>query len=351
MTTTGNVAPTPDLATTTLDLPAIGAFLTDRGVGVDGELTAELITGGRSNLTFLVSDGRHRWIVRRPPTGGMTPSAHDVAREYRVARALETTDVPVARTVALCEDLLVTGAAFTVVEFVPGRVIRTQAELDVLDDAAVEACVAGLVSGLARLHRVDYEQIGLSGFGRADGYADRQLRRWSGQWDIVAVEHTELAGRLALALSAIIPRQQRSTIVHGDFRIDNTLLDIDEPGVVRAILDWELSTIGDPVADVAMMCAYRHPGLNLILGTRAAWTSDRFPAPELLAARYESEARVRLDHWEFYMGLAYYKLAVIAEGIAHRYRVGATVGDGFDTAGASVREFLEAGLRQVSASA
>ncbi|MCW2638105.1 MAG: putative phosphotransferase [Dactylosporangium sp.] len=335
-----------------LDLAAVGAFLVACGVPVEGELSARLIAGGRSNLTFAVADAHHRWVVRRPPTGGRTPSAHDVAREFRVARALEATDVPVARTVALCEDPSVIGAAFTVVEYVEGLTIRTQAELERVDDAAVKACVAGLVSALAVLHQVDHRSIGLESFGRPRGYAARQLRRWSGQWEIVSSqqsEHSDLAERLLRRLADSVPGQQRhSTIVHGDFRIDNTLLATDNPGIVRAIVDWELSTIGDPVADVAMMCAYRHTGLNLVLGTAAAWTSKRLPSVEALAGLYEAAGEIRLDHWEFYMGLAYYKLAVIAEGISHRYRAGATVGAGFDTAGDSVAAFLEAGLSHVT---
>jgi aminoglycoside phosphotransferase (APT) family kinase protein len=327
-----------------LDLEGIGAFFAERGVAVDGPLSAHLIAGGRSNLTFVVSDSRSRWVVRRPPTGGVTPSAHDVAREFRVTKALEGTGVPVARTIALCEDPAVIGAEFTVVEFVQGITIRSQAQLQDLSDVDLDACVAGLVSAFAALHRVDYEDIGLARFGRPSGYAARQLRRWAGQWAIVSTGRSELADRLSLSLTGSIPEQLHSSIVHGDFRIDNTLLAEDDPGVVNAIVDWELSTIGDPVADVAMMCAYRHPGLNLVLGTSAAWTSERLPSADDLAARYEATAEIRLDNWDFYMGLAYYKLAVIAEGINHRYRAGATVGEGFDTAGDSVTSYLEAGL-------
>ncbi|MEO6510244.1 MAG: phosphotransferase family protein, partial [Nocardioides sp.] len=289
----------------------------------------------------------HRWVVRRPPVGATTPSAHDVAREYRVTRALEATGVPVARTVALCEDTSVIGSPFTVVEHVDGATFRTQAELAQLDDAQVLACVDGLVGALADLHRVDHRAVGLDSFGRADGYGARQLRRWAGQWDLTADVPVPDATALRDRLDARVPEQGRTTIVHGDYRIDNTLVDRREPGVVRAIVDWELSTIGDPVADVAMMCAYRHPGLNLVLGTTAAWTSDRLPSGESIAATYESVTDLPLDHWDFYLALAYYKLAVIAQGIHHRYRAGVTVGEGFDTAGDSVAAFLRAGLDHV----
>jgi aminoglycoside phosphotransferase (APT) family kinase protein len=330
-----------------LDLPAIATFLTDRGVDVTGDLSAELIVGGRSNLTYVISDGPHRWVVRRPPVGATIPSAHDVSREYRVTRALEATGVPVARTIALCEDSAVIGSPFTVVEHVDGATFRTQDELAELDDEQVLACVDGLVAALAQLHRVDHRAVGLETFGRADGYGARQLRRWAGQWDLTALGPVPEADALRDRLRARVPAQGRTTIVHGDYRIDNTLIDRQRPGVVRAIVDWELSTIGDPVADLAMMCAYRHPGLNLVLGTQAAWTSDRLPSPESIAQRYEEINDVRLDHWDFYLALAYYKLAVIAQGIHHRYRAGVTMGEGFDTAGESVAAFLAAGLEHV----
>jgi aminoglycoside phosphotransferase (APT) family kinase protein len=330
-----------------LDLGAIAGFLVGEGVPVAGRLRAQLIEGGRSNLTFALTDDRHRWVLRRPPLAATTPSAHDMAREFRVMRALEATDVPVARTVALCEDVAVTGAPFTVVEYVEGTTIRTRQELRALDDDQVAACARALVGALAGLHRVDHRAVGLESFGRAHGYAARQLRRWTGQWRIVAAGRFPLAERLADRLAAAVPEQEHTTVVHGDFRIDNTLLAPNDPGVVRAVVDWELSTIGDPVADVALMCAYRHPGLDLVLGTSAAWTSDRLPGPETLAALYESASDVPLDHWEFHMGLAYYKLAVIAQGISHRFRAGATHGSGFESAGDSVAGFLEAGLSHV----
>jgi aminoglycoside phosphotransferase (APT) family kinase protein len=340
--------PVTGSTTTGLDLAAIGHFLREHGVAVDGELSARMIEGGRSNLTYLVSDASSRWVLRRPPTGAVTRSAHDVAREFQVMRALEQTEVPVARTVALCRDAAVIGADFTVVEYVEGATIRTQANLDALDEAQVAACAEGLVAALAALHRVDHRSVGLEKFGRSDAYASRQLRTWSGQWGLVASGPSPLAEQLLRGLLENVPVQGSATIVHGDYRVDNTIVDLDDPGPVRAIVDWELSTIGDPVADVAMMCAYRHPGLDLVLGTRAAWTSPRLPSVDDLAGMYEAISGIRLDHWEFYLGLSYYKLAVIAEGINHRYQQGVTVGEGFDGAGESVTAFLEAGLRHVA---
>lgn len=326
-----------------LDVAAVGAYLTGFGLDLEGPLTARLLAGGRSNLTYALSDASRTWVVRRPPGGGLTSSAHDVGREFRVTEALARTDVPVPRPVVLCEDNGVIGAPFTVVEYVEGRTLRTQDDLAALDDDALDACVTGLLSAFAVLHDVDHVAAGLGEFGRPDGYAARQLRRWSGQWGEVSQESDGRAEALAAALGARIPDQARISVVHGDFRIDNAMVGTTDASRVEAIVDWELSTIGDPVADVALMCVYRHSALDLILGDKAAWTSDRLPSPDQLAAMYEAQADIRLDHWEFHMALAYYKLAVIAQGIDHRFRAGATVGDGFDTAGQAVPQLIEAG--------
>lgn len=326
-----------------LDVDAVGGHLVGLGVELNGPLTARLIAGGRSNLTYVMSDAETSWVVRRPPTAGLTSSAHDMAREFRVTEALTRTDVPVPTPLALCEDMSVIGAPFTVVEFVQGRTIRTQADLAALKDEQLAGCVESLVRSLAALHAVDHVAVGLGEFGRPDGYAARQLKRWSGQWAQVANGPDGRAESLAEALRERLPDQKQTSVVHGDFRIDNTLLGDDDATSVRAIVDWELSTIGDPVADVALMCVYRHPALDLILGTEAAWTSDRLPDIDALATSYESQSSVTLQHWEFHMALAYYKLAVIAQGIDHRFRAGATIGDGFDTAGDAVVELLTAG--------
>ncbi len=336
-------AGTTEIVNGGLDVAAVGAYLNGYGVEFDGPLTARLIAGGRSNLTYALSDSSRSWVVRRPPIGRLTTSAHDMAREFRVTAALDRTDVPVPRPVVLCQDKAVIGAPFTVVEFVEGRTIRTQIDLAALNDDEVDACVRGLIHTFSALHAIDHVEVGLGDFGRPDGYAARQLRRWSGQWAEMNQKSDGRAERLAGALGARIPDQKHTSVVHGDFRIDNTLLGLDDTSRVEALVDWELSTIGDPVADVALMCVYRHRALDLILGTEAAWTSERLPSPDELAAMYEAEGHIRLENWEFHLALAYYKLAVIAQGIDHRFRAGATVGDGFDTAGDAVAELIDAG--------
>jgi aminoglycoside phosphotransferase (APT) family kinase protein len=332
------------------DVAAVAEVMARAGVRLAGQLTATPIVGGRSNLTFLLDDEESRWVLRMAPRVGRTPSAHDVAREYRVTRALGVTGVPVAPVVSLCERESLIGSPFAVWEFVAGRTIQTRANLDSLDPATVSALVDRLVETLATLHRVDHVAIGLERFGRPDSYAERQLKRWSAQWELVGADDLHpLASRLSTRLGAAIPEQRSVGIVHGDYRIDNTLLrlDLDSGPRIAAVVDWELSTIGDPVADVAMMCAYRHPVLDLILGAPSAWTSPQLPDPAALATAYEAAGGVTLADWGFHLALAYFKIAVIAAGIDHRVREGAAYGPGFDTSGESVATYLELGLESL----
>lgn len=343
-------------ATLTEDqLDGVASVLAEAGSAVHGELRCRLLTGGRSNLTFRLDDDVSAWIMRTPPRAGRTPSAHDVAREYRITKALGTTDVPVPPAVALHEDEDLLGGPFAISGFVEGRTVQTQDQLGGLDDQQVASATDALARLLAALHHVDHVAVGLERFGRPDAYAERQLRRWSGQWGLIsdgfAPEVAQLATALMTRLGDRLPRQQATGIVHGDYRIDNTLLRIpDASGAaveVAAIVDWELCTIGDPVADVANMCVYRDPAFDLIIGAPGAWTSDRIPSVEELASAYEDGGGVALTDFDQHLALACFKLAVIAAGIDHRYRAGAAHGSGFDTAGQSVPLFLESGLARL----
>lgn len=325
------------------DLSAVAEAIRGAGREVGGEVEATLLTSGRSNLTYVITDGRSRWVLRTPPRVGRTPSAHDVAREFRVTSALATTDVPVAAPVVLVDDESTIGVPFTVVDFVDGTAVQSRTELDRLDDAELGEVVTALVGTLAALHRVSPADVGLEGFGRPDAYAERQLRRWSRQWETVGTPDLDgLATELARRLTAAVPTQRATSVVHGDFRIDNTLLSrVDgDAWRVAAVVDWELSTLGDPVADVAMMGAYRHPTFDLIVGAPSAWASSRLPSVGTLAAAYEGAGGLPLADWDFHLALAYYKVAVIAAGIDHRARAGAASGAGFSTAADSVEPYL-----------
>ena len=300
-----------------LDLAALDRHLTAVGIPRSGELRAELVSGGRSNLTFLVADDASKWVLRRPPLHGLTPSAHDMAREYRVVAALADTPVPVARAVTMREDDSVGGAPFQMVEYVPGRVVRHADELAALGDKeAISDCVDALITVLADLHAVDPDAVGLGDFGKPTGYLERQVRRWGSQWELVKRDDDRFDAdvrRLHSALGEAIPAQSRTSIVHGDYRIDNTILDADDATVVRAVLDWEMSTLGDPLSDAALMCVYRHSVFNVIHAS-SAWASPLMPATDDLAQRYSLAAEQDLHDWGFYMALACFKVAIIAAG-------------------------------------
>lgn len=334
-----------------LDLTALDRYLQRIGIARSGQLRAALVSGGRSNLTFEVRDDASAWVLRRPPMHGLTPSAHDMAREYRVVAALADTAVPVARAVTLCEDEAVLGAPFAMVEYVPGRVVRSADELEAVGDSAeIERCIDELIRVLSDLHAVDPASVGLADFGRADGYLERQVRRWAGQWQHVRLDDDDRDAdvhRLHSALAEAVPPQSGTSVVHGDYRIDNTILDSDNAAIVRAVVDWELSTLGDPLSDAALMCAERDPAMDLILGMRSAWSSPSIPSADQLAQRYSELSGRPLAHWPFHMSLAYFKIAIIAAGIDFRRRM-AGGADGPDRVGEVIAPLIASGLKAIN---
>ncbi len=335
----------PDVAPAVLteqELAHVAEALSAAGEDVAGPLTLTLLTGGRSNLTARIDDGATAWVLRMPPRAGRTPSAHDVVREYRIATGLHGTGVPVARPVLSHEDEEALGAPYVVFGFVEGRTVRSRDDLAALSDAEVDGAVTAMLGVLADLHRVDHEAV-LPGFGRPGHYAERQLRRWSGQWERVGVPELDAQAQdVVRRLAARLPRQQSTSLVHGDYRIDNVLLG-GLPGAphVAAVVDWELSTTGDPVADVAVMCAYRDAGLDLVLGEDAAWASERLPTVDALAERYAGAGGVELADWDQHLALAYYKIGVIAAGIEFRRRQGVDPDGRSASAGLSVPGYLD----------
>jgi aminoglycoside phosphotransferase (APT) family kinase protein len=333
-----------------LDLPALDHHLRDAGIDRSGELRADFISGGRSNLTFLVFDDASKWVLRRPPLHGLTPSAHDMAREYRVVAALADSAVPVARAVTMRDDDAVGGAPFQMVEYVPGRVVRHTDELEALGDKqTISDCVDALIKVLADLHAVDPDAVGLADFGKPDGYLERQVRRWGSQWELVRLPDDTRDGdvrRLHSLLAEGVPAQSRTSIVHGDYRIDNTMLDATDPTVVRAVLDWEMSTLGDPLSDAALMCIYRDPSFRMVHAD-AAWASELIPTADELAQRYSLAAGQPLRHWDFYMALACFKLGIIAAGIDYRFRLGSGE-EAAGQVGAAVGPLIAQGLGYLS---
>ncbi|WP_279105234.1 phosphotransferase family protein [Gordonia paraffinivorans] len=330
-----------------LDAARLEELLRRNGVEPAGELDINLISGGKSNLTYTVTDGVNRWVARRPPTGGLTPSAHDMGREWAVTSALQSTSVPVATTVAFDEDGSIIGAPCTVVEFVDGRVVRTEEDLAAYSDAEVAANIDGLVRTLADLHAVDYKAVGLGEFGRPAGFAARQVKLWARQWGHVKTRDLPDVERLVEKLSERVPQEARESVVHGDFRIDNTIVDANDPGRIAAVVDWEMSTLGDPITDVALMCVYRTGAFDRVLGFSAAWTSERYPSVDEIAQKYATATGSDLGDWDFYLGLANLKLGVIAEGITYRALSGASSGDGAENAAEATAVFIAEGLRLV----
>ncbi|XUM00936.1 phosphotransferase family protein [Streptomyces venezuelae ATCC 10712] len=309
---------------------------------VSGPLEARLIEGGRSNLTYAVTDGAGRWVVRRPPLGHVLATAHDMRREHRVISALHTTDVPVPETVLLCEDESVLGSPFYVMEFVDGTPYRSARQLAPLGPERTRAAVLGLVDTLVDLHGVDPEAVGLGDFGRPEGFLDRQLRRWGKQ--LAASRGRELPGieELHAALGRALPASPPPTVVHGDYRLDNVLVGGDDR--IRAVLDWEMSTLGDPLTDLGLLVMYSTPLdlPNSPISTTA--TAPGHPSAAELAERYAARSGRDTSALAWYTAFAWFKLAVILEGIHYRWTLGQTVGEGFDRIGELVPVFIEHGL-------
>ncbi|GAA1156147.1 phosphotransferase family protein [Streptomyces hebeiensis] len=309
---------------------------------VGGPLDARLVEGGRSNLTYTVTDGTGSWVVRRPPLGHVLATAHDMRREYRVIKALHPTAVPVPEPLLLCEDESVLGAPFYVMERVPGTPYRTAEQLAPIGPERTRAAVLGLVDTLVELHAVDPAAVGLGDFGRPDGFLGRQLRRWGKQLD--ASRTRELTGidELHAALGRTLPASPAPTVVHGDYRLDNVLLGADDR--IKAVLDWEMSTLGDPLTDLGLLAMYSVP-LELAdspISTTAGAAGH--PRPAELIERYAAGSGRDTSAVSWYTAFAWFKLAVILEGIHFRYTAGQTVGPGFDRIGALVPVFIENGL-------
>lgn len=306
-------------------------------------LEAELIVGGRSNITCLLRQGERSWVLRRPPLGHRQPSAHSMRREHHVLAALAASEVPAPRPLALCERESVIGSEFYVMERVEGRIYRGPADLD-LDPAGARACSLALVETLAAIHRADYERLGLAGLGRPAGYPERQVRRWTSQLDSgirVTPELRELGRRVAAA----VPAGGRSALVHGDYRLDNVVVDAVDPGRVAAVLDWEMATLGDPLADLGMLLMYwRQPGETAVSEVHELTQAEGFLTREEVVAAYTAATGFDLGGLDFFVALAHFKLAVIVEGIRARMEAGETVGGGFERIAEIPDALVAAGL-------
>ena len=330
-----------------LDLTALRPWLAAAAPSLlDGPLVGELIAGGKSNLTYRVTDGARSVVVRRPPLGHVLATAHDMGREYRVITALQDTAVPVPETYAWCADESVIGAPFYVMSLVDGVPYRTEAELEALGENRTREIGERLVDTLADLHLVDAAAVGLGDFGRPEGFLGRQVRRWGQQLD--ASHSREVAGiaELRTGLADRIPADGPGTVVHGDYRLDNVLVTPDD--AIGAVVDWEMATLGDPLTDVALLLTYqRIAALGVGAGVSTAPRAVGFPSREDVVQRYASRTGRDLGHLGFHEALACFKLAVVLEGIHYRHVHGQTVGDGFAGIGAMVEPLVAMGLESL----
>ncbi|MEX2549925.1 MAG: phosphotransferase family protein [Nitriliruptoraceae bacterium] len=306
-----------------LDLEAITDWLASR-TALAPPLRAERATGGRSNLTYIVTDANdRRVVVRRPPLHGVLSSAHDVAREHRILSALGPTDVPVPSCLGVEDDPAIIGAPFYAMEYVGGIIARDQASARRLPPDQRRTSSGSLVDVLARLHAVDIDAVGLGDLARREDYLARQLHRWHTQLEQGRTRDTSALEDVHHRLAAEIPEQGPATIVHGDYRLDNLVLD-PSSGEVSAVLDWELTTLGDPLADLGLLLVYWVEAADLSIALPDPPTLvPGFATREQLVARYAAATGRDLSDIGYYVAFGYWKLACILEGVHGRYVSGA----------------------------
>jgi aminoglycoside phosphotransferase (APT) family kinase protein len=306
-----------------IDRTGVEGWFEQNVEGVELPLEFERIAGGHSNLTYRVSDAAgRRWALRRPPLGKRLGSAHDMAREHKVVSALGPTDVPVAPVVGLCEDESVNGAPFYAMEFVEGPILRGLAEAESFPGEADRRAIGERVADtLVAIHAVDPDAVGLGDLGRKEDYVARQLRRWQGQWEKSKTRELAAIDAVHERLQARIPEQGPATIVHGDYRLDNMILTPE--GEVAAVVDWELCTLGDPLADVGLLMVYwPERGEDPVALGQPANLAPGFPTREELRERYAERSGRDLGELDFFVALGYWKLAIILEGVYARYAAG-----------------------------
>jgi aminoglycoside phosphotransferase (APT) family kinase protein len=314
-----------------IDEDRVSTWLAETISGSQPPFRFELIAGGRSNLTYRVTDsGGRDFVLRRPPVAHVLPTAHDMGREFRIISALQSTPVPVPASLGYCESEEVNGRPFYVMGFVEGHVLRdAESAASVLDEDARRRAGESMADVLAAIHTVDIDAVGLGDLGRREGYIARQLKRWYTQFE----QSQQLTGRpvplvaeLHDLLASRVPEQGSASIVHGDYRLDNTMLGDD--GLVRAVLDWEICTLGDPLADLGLLMVYwaeegdENPALGL-----APTALPGFPSRQQMIERYAETSGRDVGTLDFYVAFGYWKLACICEGVYARYAGGAGGGD------------------------
>jgi aminoglycoside phosphotransferase (APT) family kinase protein len=349
------------------DVPRLVRWLDANGVPAGRSLSGiELFSGGKSNLTYRLSvppgspdaagssgssdspGAGGDLVLRRPPLGHVLPTAHDMGREYRVISALHGTDVPVPEPVAHCPDPEVIGAPFYVMRYVPGLVLRTAEDADHITTAQATEISERLVDTLAAIHQVDVAAVGLDGFGRPDGYLARQLKRWQRQWELSVTRELPSFDRLVTRLAERLPPDgaaRPATLVHGDFRLDNVLIETRPRVRINAVVDWEMSTLGDPLADVGLTLTYwADPEDTERLAIKLpgdVTARPGFLSSRQFAERYAQRTGRDIAGIGYYMAFGCFKLAVVSEGIHARFLQHQTVGEGFEQTGEGVPVLVE----------
>jgi aminoglycoside phosphotransferase (APT) family kinase protein len=339
------------------DPPRLIRWMAGAGVEDLGELRGvQLIAGGRSNLTYRLDFDGGQLVLRRPPLGHVLPTAHDMSREYTVLTALCGTDVPVPHPVGLCTDPDVIGAPFYLMRYVDGVVLRTVEDGDHITAGQARQLSELLARMMATIHGVDTQAVGLADFGRPAGYLERQLRRWQRQWELSNSRDVAGYDALVARLTAGLPQSADGTLVHGDFRLDNTLVTLGEPVRIAAVVDWEMSTLGDPLADLGLTLSYwadpsDDPDWRDI-GVGAGITAlPGFCGRKEFAARYAELTGRDISGIGYYIAFGYFKLAAVLEGINARFQQNLTVGEGFERPGQAVPVLIARAHQMLDAAA
>ena len=331
------------------DVAGLERYLRQHVAGFSGNLEVEQFKGGQSNPTFRLTAGGKRYVLRRKPPGKLLPSAHAVDREHRVITALHGSDVPVAKTYCLCEDDAVIGTAFYIMDYVEGRVLWDPS-LPGMSTAQRAAYFDELNRVIAALHKVDYARVGLADYGKPGNYIERQVARWSKQYRASETERVEAMDNLIDWLPRNIPPETGTSVVHGDFRLDNAIFHPAEPRIL-AVLDWELSTLGEPLADFAYHCMSWHIPPGAFRGI-AGLDLDALgiPSEETYLENYckrTNRPGVNRSHWDFYLAYNLFRIAAILQGIKKRVVDGTAASAHAADAGSRVQPLAALGWRQV----
>lgn len=336
-----------------IDEAALAEYLSHELEGFSGEMRLRQFAYGQSNPTFLLSTSDKEYVLRKKPPGKLLPSAHAVEREYRIIKALQNTDVPVPRTYLLCEDDSIIGTAFYVMERMRGRVFRDPTASEASDASERTAIFDAMNDTLAKIHLLDWKALGLKGFGKPGNYMARQVSRWTKQYQASKTDEIESMDKLIRWLNDNIPSDDRTTIVHGDFRLENTMVHPAEPRII-AVFDWELSTLGHPLADLAYNCMGYH--LPDLLNKPMALSSVNPKAhgipteEEYLAAYCRRTGRSDIPCWDFFIAFSIFRLAAIIQGVYKRGLDGIASSENAKTYGAFVKQLSDAAWEIVSKS-